>query len=132
MSPSQLSLLISDNISPGVTYLISVAAYNDIDQGPVSDNLQIMAAQVPDAPSNVRMLSQDANSIKIEWDAPYDGGTPLTTYKVLSDFATNGATFTEIEASTGLVTFYEISANIITDRLYKFKVQAVNTLGSSA
>jgi predicted DNA-binding ArsR family transcriptional regulator len=118
LGPEVLSLSISDNIAAGITYQVSVSAYNDVSEGPISDNLEIMAAMVPDAPTNVRMLSQSATSIQIEWDTPYDGGTPLTTYKVFSDLATGGASFTEIEASTGLVNSYEISSNINTDYVY--------------
>jgi hypothetical protein len=129
LSPEILSLSITDNISAGVTYQVSVSAYNGVGEGEISDNLEIMAAHVPDAPTNVQMLSQSSSSIQIEWDTPYDGGTPLTTYKVFSDLATNGVTFTEIEASTGLVNYYEISSNINTDFVYIFKVQATNGLG---
>ena len=76
------------------------------------------------------MTDQSATSIEITWERPDNGGTPLTTYTIYSDQATNGVTFTEIIASTGLVTTYVITDGIVTDSIYQFKVLATNVLGN--
>lgn len=82
-----------------------------------------MAAKIPNAPTNVHMTSQSATAITIGWEAPDNGGTPLTTYSIYSDGATNGLTWTEIIPSTGLVTTYQISDSfIVVDSVYMFKV----------
>jgi hypothetical protein len=77
------------------------------------------------------MDSQSATSIGIAWDTPDNGGTPLTSYKIYSDLATDGASYTEIIPSTGLVNSYLIDFSITADSVYRFKVLAVNVLGDS-
>jgi hypothetical protein len=98
-----LNLEVSSGIVAGLTYQMAVSAYNAVGEGPLSDNLHILAARVPFAPQNVIMISQSATSIVIAWDTPDNGGSPILTYKVFSDLATNGLTYAEIVASTGLV-----------------------------
>lgn len=51
--PDQLSLLITDNLQAGFSYLITVSATNDVGEGSASPSLEIMAARVPFAPLNV-------------------------------------------------------------------------------
>jgi hypothetical protein len=95
---------------------------NDVGEGPISNSVEIMAARVPFPPLNVEMETQSASSISIKWETPNDGGTPLTTYKIYSDLATNGLSYSEIEPSTGLVNTYLISSGINVDQVYRFKV----------
>ena len=98
-------------------------------EGPISDYTEIMAARVPFAPLSVSMVSQSATSIAISWETPNNGGTAITTYKIYSDLATNGVSYTEIEPSTGLVNSYFIASGIEVDKVYRFKVRAINVLG---
>ena len=107
---NELFLLISDSISPGVDYQITVVAFNDVGDSIHSDPKTIMAAAVPDAPSGLTMVSQSPTEIKISWTAPYNGGTPLTNYKIWWDNASGDEPqdFVEKEGSTGLVLEFTI------------------------
>lgn len=109
---------ISSSLTAGVTYYITVLAYNDVGSGNQSDSVSIIAGRVPSAPVNVRLLSQNATSISITWTIPDNGGSPITTYKIYSDQNTLGVTFTEIISSTGLVTNYTITTGITTNLAY--------------
>jgi hypothetical protein len=44
----------------------------------------IKAARIPDAPTGVAtvLVLPDKTHLTITWEVPYDGGTPLTGYKV--------------------------------------------------
>lgn len=112
--------MITSSIQAGVIYQVAVSAYNEVGEGERSDVLNIMAATVPSAVQEVKMVSQSGTAIKIQWTTPDDGGTPLTTYKIYSDQATN--TFVEIIPSTGVVNTFTIDAGLVIDSVYRFKV----------
>ena len=101
----ELSLVITDQIVPGVDYTVTVVAYNDVGDSITSDPLIVMAAAVPDFPLAITLVEQGPQAITISWTSPYDGGTPITNYKIFWDNASGNAseTFVEKEGSTGLV-----------------------------
>jgi hypothetical protein len=74
------------------------------------------------------MTFQNSTTITIAWSTPDNGGTPITTYSILSDSASNGATFTTLVASTGVVNSLTITG-LTADSVYQFKVQATNVIG---
>ena len=53
----ELSLLITDQIIPGVEYAITVIAYNDVGDSIPSDPKTIMAAAIPDVPTDITLVS---------------------------------------------------------------------------
>jgi hypothetical protein len=126
-----LSAMVTNQIIAGVTYQIRVSAYNDVGESSQSAALSIMAARVPNAPTNVQMSSQSSTAISISWEKPDNGGSPLTSYRIFSDQATDGTTFSEIVPSTGLTITFEIDFGISADFVYRFKVAAVNAVGVS-
>ena len=101
----ELSLIITDQLVPGDEYQITIVAFNDVGDSIPSDPKTIMAAAVPNAPMDITLVAQGPAAITISWTAPYNGGTPLTNYKIWWDDASGGlpATFVEKEGSTGLV-----------------------------
>lgn len=64
--------------------------------------------------------------------APYNGGTPITTFKIWWDDGLGGETssFVEKIGSTGIVTTFTISSGIVTDKVYQIAVSAVNAIGN--
>jgi len=52
----------------------------------------VYAAVTPSQPDPVRRLNSALTAITIEWDAPYNGGTPITSYLVESNMG-DGTTF---------------------------------------
>ena len=54
---NELSLVITDSITPGDEYLITVVAYNDVGDSIPSDPKLMMAAAVADPPINLTLES---------------------------------------------------------------------------
>jgi hypothetical protein len=69
-------------VSAGATYNFKVEARNSVGYSLLSDPVAILCAQPPDQPASPTVSSQDSNII-ITWNAPYDGGTPILSYKIL-------------------------------------------------
>lgn len=74
--------------------------------GGYSTEVTILAAQIPDAPTDLAnvIAITSADSIGLVWSAPvFNGGSAVTDYRVWYDDATDGVTFTIVETSvTGL------------------------------
>jgi hypothetical protein len=89
----------------------------------VSDSATVLAAQIPDSPTNLANVAEitDSNSIGLTWSAPiFDGGSALIDYRVWFDDATDGVTFTEL--ASGL-TDTSYTADSLTQGLtYQFKI----------
>ena len=78
-----LSFGVVDSIDVGETYLFRYRARNVHGWGEFSDNLEFIAASIPDVPTTV-VTSNEGTDIKIVWDdASYNGGSPLLYFRVL-------------------------------------------------
>jgi len=44
----------------------------------------VFAALVPDAPTNLQVITQSATSIHVTWNSPQQTNGPIVTYKVCS------------------------------------------------
>ena len=93
----------------------------------------MIAAKVPDAPVAAPVLvASSKESIKIQWNEPYDGGSPLTGYKVLMNGGGSSTEFDDVTLSGSLDTVqltFQTAATLTTGEEYKFKVLAVNAVG---
>jgi hypothetical protein len=87
-------------LTPGVSYKFIVESRNIVDLSLPSDSVTILAAQIPDVPTilaNVVDIT-DGDSIGLTWSAPvFDGGSSIIDYRVWSDDASGGVTFTILE-----------------------------------
>lgn len=96
---------------PGVTYRFVVQARNLVGLSEYSDIVDILAAQVPDAPTDLQNIaaSTNANQISIRWVAPsFDGGNAIIDYRLWSDDAT-GTTFSVLEESLTVLQYVHTS-----------------------
>lgn len=64
-------------------YKFKVQARNDVGYSLISDEIVILAARIADIPTDVVTSRVGTEQIKIEWTAPYDGGTPLLAYRIM-------------------------------------------------
>ena len=72
-------------------YQFSVRAVNVIGSSELSDPISLRAAEVPAAPEPPTKLSSTRTSITITWqEPPYDGGNPVSSYKVYMDDGLGG------------------------------------------
>jgi hypothetical protein len=66
-------------------YTFRVTAINSIGEGPQTDSIPILAAQVPTAPLTPELHLQTPSQIVLKWQAPYNGGSVIRDYNVLID-----------------------------------------------
>jgi hypothetical protein len=66
----------------GLTYSFKVRARNSVGYGVLSDSFEILAAQVPDMINAPTTEISDRWNVIISWTAPYNGGTPITSYTI--------------------------------------------------
>jgi hypothetical protein len=120
-----------NGLTQGTTYKFKIEAHNIYGAGPQSAVLEIIPASVPDAPTALTLVSSSHTQIAFSWTAPYNGGYPITSYKVYWDNNTNGATFTLATSVSG-VTQVTVSTGVQAGNFYRFKVAAVNQIGEGA
>ena len=79
-------------LMPGKKYYYALRATNSNGTGPWSDVVNAVAkADNPDVPGNLDANPVDESSIRIEWDAPEDHGSPITGYELQQwDFSGTG------------------------------------------
>jgi hypothetical protein len=69
---------VVQNIQTGKLYKVKVQTVNEWDKiSTVSEEIQIMAAKVPDQVQGFAHVPANSNAAQIElvWDVPYDGGS---------------------------------------------------------
>lgn len=112
----------------GEHYAFKVSAVNLIDEGYKSASVEIIAAQVPDAPDQPTLKAASASYIEPQWVAPIDGGSAIRGYKVYK----NG-----IHKTPDFATAHNVLSLVITDQIvpgveYSITVVAYNDVGDSA
>jgi hypothetical protein len=53
--------------------------------GLYSDSITVIAARLPDEPREFSLVESTQSTIFISWLEPYDGGSPVTYYKIYWD-----------------------------------------------
>lgn len=97
-------------------------------EGPLSEALTITPAELPEAPSDIVLVSADQTHITFSWTAPYNGGNDISAYRVYWDQGTNNfVASTPFEVSG--TTTYTRDSGMETGVFYRFKVSAVNDIG---
>lgn len=93
---------------PGHIYEITVIAFNDVGDSIASVPQSIMAVSVSNALFDLTHVVQSPTAITISWSTPYNGGMPLTDYKIWWYAASGGdiSTFVEKQGSTIVVLEY--------------------------
>lgn len=66
----------------GETYSFAVRAQNSLGFSLYSDTVSLIAATVPLDIVTPTVVTAGSASIQIEWDAPDNGGSPITNYYV--------------------------------------------------
>ena len=95
--------------------------------------IAITPAAEPDPPTGISLVSADTEHITFVWTAPYDGGKPITNYKLYWDSGTDGASFDPaVPESTGnAAAQITVVAGLSAGQFYQFKVTAINDIGES-
>ena len=112
---------------PGQTFNIQVSATNTLGTGPPSATVQMTTAaapQQPDAPVQSSGISglDPYETIQVAWTAPYDYGSPITSYDLLVDSA--------VVSTNGTDTSY-VLVDVLPSSVHTFAVRAYNAYGWS-
>ena len=69
-------------LTTGEIYSFRIQAHNAVElDGPSSESLAVIAAKRPDAPAAPTAVGSET-SVTMSWVAPYDGGSPITSYLI--------------------------------------------------
>jgi hypothetical protein len=118
-------------LTTGRIYRLKYSATNVAGEGDLSPEVQILLAETPSAPVDLRRISiweLPAGSISVKWDLPTDnGGQAITGYTIyLDDLLYYNTTDTEATLSEYVFT------SLTVDRSYEIKVAARNDIGEGA
>jgi parallel beta-helix repeat protein len=95
----------------------------DLDRFPLM-RLFSMDPSLPYAPQNLRAAPGN-QQVVLTWSAPYDGGSPITNYRVYRGLTSGGEVFlTEIG---NLLTYTD--TGLVNGQTYYYRVSAVNAIG---
>jgi len=72
----------SISLYSATTYSFKVKARNSVGFSDFSLPISILAAQIPDIPLAPTTTISDRWNVVIDWIAPYNGGTPITSYTI--------------------------------------------------
>lgn len=96
-----------------MTYEFVVQARNVINFSAYSSPINILAAQIPDEPTDLVNVPEMtlATFIGLDWEAPvFDGGSPVIDYRVWYDDATNGDTWSVF--ASGITPTFFVAAGL--------------------
>ena len=128
-----LTFTTSSTLIAGNTYSFLIRAKNLVGDGAYSDILTIIAGTIPSKTPTPEKYSASINSIEIRWDAPSNGGSEITDYKVFWDSGTGNEQYLYKGNTAGYLTFtVPLSGDtetLIPGRAYEFKVSALNAVG---
>lgn len=126
------SPFIVTGLTAGAVYAFKTKARNLVGYSELSDPVSILAAQTPGPPVNLANVEAITTSTQVglSWQVPaFTGGSALIDYRLFTDSATGGVTFTEVAAG---LTALEYTVTSTTQGLtYQFKVEARNQYGYS-
>lgn len=123
---------VSD-LTDGADYRFKIVAFNAVGDGAYSEQVSIVAATKPAAPTPPQLLSQSDEAISIQWvESPLsdNGGSPILDYKIYYDNALGNNNFILLAASTTPDLTFTLTS--VTPGLsYRFKLSAVNIVDES-
>src|SRR3989442_1116601 len=69
-------------LGSGVTYYYKVSAVNSIGSSALSNEASAKTIAVPTAPQNLQATAAGTGNVTLAWQAPNNGGSPITNYKI--------------------------------------------------
>ena len=117
-------------------YYYKVVAVSSHGTSNDSNEVSVTTPNVPDQVSPVPTLAiEDPDNfplkIKVSWTEPGNGGSVITSYKIDRWDVTNGWT-THVGSTGNTDLFYEDSNAVLEDTEYKYRIGAINILGTGS
>jgi hypothetical protein len=91
----------------------------------------VIAAKVADPPTDFSLISSSATTINFGWTPAYNGGTPITHYKIFWDAGSGSGVFTQLAFTNSPTSSFLVNNGLTSGTFYNFKVVAVNVVGDS-
>ena len=113
-------------------YTFAVQAQNEIGVGAYSGTLRAIAAKKADPPTVFNLISSTATTIEFGWTPAYNGGTPITYYKIYWDAGSGSGVYSEYAFTSNPVSSFIVNSGLASGTFYSFKVSAVNVVGDSS
>ena len=113
----------------GTTYDIKVAAVNDAGPGPAAE-ISGTPAAIPGPPRAVGAFSVDGGLL-VDWDVPWDGGSPITGYRVQWKGSSEEYNDSDRLVTVGASTLSHEITGLTNGSEYTVRVGAVNANGTS-
>lgn len=102
---------------------------NEIGLSDPSDEHAIIAARVPDQPTDLVVVRSTEELIEFTWPIPYNGGSPITFFKLYWD--QGAATWEFLAFTVDSDNVFLMDYDLLPGTYYSFKVIAVNDVGES-
>ena len=118
---------IDNGLTNGQSYTYSIKAVNANGDSPFSNSVSAMPSGVPFAPTNLVANAGDGQ-VTLTWDAPNNGGSDITGYKIIR----NDGTFDISFISTDLVNLVYTDTGLTNGESYTYSIKAVNANGDGA
>ncbi|XP_042906000.1 cell adhesion molecule Dscam1 [Parasteatoda tepidariorum] len=99
------------------------------DYGEDSMNIQVTIQDLPDAPQNLEVHDVSSRSIRLTWDRPFDGNSPITEYTIMWRYADAESTDDPIKVQGKEKTITVRGLKPKTK--YYFRVKCSNSIGES-
>lgn len=118
-------------LAPGTAYLVRTAAVNIAGHSDRAQSSFTTLKSVASAPEGLSQANVDLTTLTLNWNLPAtNGGDDIIDY-VVEVSSDAGATWTAIAHTPSAVRSFNVN-NLIKGRAYKFRVSAVNGLGTGA
>ncbi len=124
---------LAAGLTPGEQYVFKVTATNAAGESSSSSaSSAILAAEIPTAPTNLRVTSRGSGAITLMWDIPSDtGGAPLTGYVVESAAGSGSYAAVTFSGNSNPGINYVALTGLTVCTMYSFRVYSVSAQGQS-
>jgi fibronectin type 3 domain-containing protein len=127
-SPAGTGTTYTDTgLANGTTYYYKVTAVNTVGESALSTEASATPATVPGAPAGLTATAGN-NQVSLSWNAPANGGSAITGYKVFRSTTSGSET---LLTTLGNVTSYT-DPGLTVGTTYYYKVSAANVVGEGA
>ena len=129
ISPNTQSTTTTYNdsgLTPQTDYWYRVSGINSIGAGPVSLNASSHTYGPPE-PITVNNVSSDTSSITHTWSAPYDHGSPITSYRLEVKSWSTGQ-WISLGQTQSLT---DTHSNLFANTEYEYRIMAINAYGAT-
>jgi fibronectin type 3 domain-containing protein len=117
-------------VANGTTYFYQVTALNSVGEGARSNEASARPTAPASAPSAPTLTSSAGNAtVTLTWNAPADGGSAITGYRVYRSTSTGTET---LFASVGPSTTSFTDSTVTNGGTYFYQVSALNNVGEGA